>query len=801
MLGHLRPLIVQVWGANTNVGKTLVCAALARAHTRKKRPQKGTLLYLKPLQTGFPDDHDARSVFVQTQGHTSLTNDNFSTLEYESRDKTLVCRTLFAWSLARSPQEAARAASPKVHDGLSALSAGAPPLDLEQTILHYLWNVLKKPRFRLVLIETAGGVLSPASPSGTLQADLYRPLRLPGILVGDARLGGISSTLAAYEALRQRGYQVPAIVYGAGPGLEEAERNAAAIRAHVDQDETPVIEAAIPVVAATTRFSEEALEVDANATGLGLERADRVWEALAQWQEQREERWTQMLQESDHMLWWPFTQHQTRLAANRRGELAPPVLIDSAHGDDYTVVQSRTQHPEAESSADSGAVLEQERWFDGCGSWWTQSPGHGHPAVNRAIGNALGRYGHVMFPECVHEPAWVLSKRLLESVGQGWASRVFFSDNGSSAMEIALKMAFRLAQKRGILDQSRASSACILGINGSYHGDTLGAMDCSPESTFNSGQTPWYRGRGLFLEPPRCAIRHGRWDPYAPNEQSAETLQLYRERYRLHAADVQRALQRNPSTPIGALVLEPVLQGAGGMCLIDPAYQQALVDACRQRGIPIVFDEVFTGFWRLGALSGAQILQREPDIAAYGKLLTGGALPMAATLSSEEVFRAFLGQGRSDALLHGHSYTAYPAGCAAANAALALYESLSATNTRVFDHILIDSVRELSTKPGIGGVTAIGSVLAVHLAPLSTTEMAAPSALASRLSQVIQFVRHRHQIYLRPLGTTVYALTAPARTPPERAASIVRALADALEHAAEDATDSRFVSPSLAPIV
>ncbi|KAF6000937.1 hypothetical protein F1559_003169 [Cyanidiococcus yangmingshanensis] len=253
--------------------------------------------------------------------------------------------------------------------------------------------------------------------------------------------------------------------------------------------------------------------------------------------------------------------------------------------------------------------------------------------------------------------------------------------------------------------------------------------------------------------------------------------------------------------PLGLWFWNQFSRGQAGMCLIDPAYQQALVDACRQRGIPIVFDEVFTGFWRLGALSGAQILQREPDIAAYGKLLTGGALPMAATLSSEEVFRAFLGQGRSDALLHGHSYTAYPAGCAAANAALALYESLSATNTRVFDHILIDSVRQLSTKPGIGGVTAIGSVLAVHLAPLSTTEMAAPSALASRLSQVIQFVRHRHQIYLRPLGTTVYALTAPARTPPERAASIVRALADALEHAAEDATDSRFVSPSLAPIV
>jgi dethiobiotin synthetase/adenosylmethionine--8-amino-7-oxononanoate aminotransferase len=649
-----------------------------------------------------------------------------------------------------------------------------------------------------VLIETAGGVLSPASRSGTLQADLYRPLRLPGILVGDASLGGISSTLAAYEALRKRGYDVPAIVYGSGPGLERAERNAAAIRAHVDLEETPVVEASLPVISTPAKPDPSVTAEDTHQRQTGLEKAHRLWETLQRWHDQREARWLQMLQESDRMLWWPFTQHQTRLSVTAADTRHPPVLIDSAHGDDYTIVQAKASSSASTGSAafDAQPGLELQRWFDGCGSWWTQSPGHAHPVINEAIGYALGRYGHVMFPECVHEPAWVLSERLLGSVGEGWASRVFFSDNGSSAMEIALKMAFRVAQKRGVLDASKTIDVRILGLNGSYHGDTLGAMDCSPASTFNRGQTPWYRGRGLFLEAPRCVLRRGQWDPYAPYEHETQTKQQEQERYRWHYASVERELGRHLSeTPIGALVLEPVLQGAGGMNLIDPMYQRALIDICRQRGIPIVFDEVFTGFWRLGALTGACILQRQPDIAAYGKLLTGGALPMAVTLASEEVFAAFLGNTRADALLHGHSYSAYPAGCAAANAALALYESLTPAKTRVFDHLLAESVQQLSAKPGVSGVTALGSVLAIHLAPNSDGNEKTSATRTHRLSQIIQYARQQHQVYLRPLGTTIYALTAPAGTPLDRAATVVQALSDALEDVKADAPSDAALDP------
>jgi dethiobiotin synthetase/adenosylmethionine--8-amino-7-oxononanoate aminotransferase len=793
-------LAFQVWGANTNVGKTLVCAALARAHLRDSDRARGALLYLKPLQTGFPSDHDARFVFRQALGTDTRINEPENALEYVSREHAFSCRTLYAWRLARSPQEAAAAATagePFSHASLQRPAGGlaSPELD-SSTVLEHIENALKNAGLSLFMVETAGGVLSPVSASGTLQADFYRAVRLPGVLVGDARLGGISTTLAAYEALRSRGYDVPAIVFGMGPGLESADRNAAAIRAQLDPEETPIVE---PYLRVFDAHAQASVAQPAQGSVSVDETAQRFIEHLRHWWCRRAIRWQDMLRESDQVLWWPFTQHQARRMPSASEERAQTTLIDSAYGDDYTIIKSvkRDVSGMSPQKRTSSSELTQERWFDGCGSWWTQSVGHGHPTLNRSIGNALGRYGHVMFPECVHEPAWLLSKRLLNSVGNGWASRVFFSDNGSTAMEIGLKMAFRLAQKRGLFDLSRASDVGIVGLEGSYHGDTLGAMDCSPSSTFNHLQTPWYRGRGLFLKPPYCAIWNGDWQPDAPQGLDAAAQRRRHERYREYHRSIAEELARHESMPLGALVLEPVVQGAGGMRIIDVVYQQALIDACRQRAIPVVFDEVFTAFWRLGALTGASILDREPDIAAYGKLLTGGALPLAVTLSSEEVFTAFLGEKRADALLHGHSYSAYPAGCAAANAALSIYERLTSAETRVFDGALLAPVRALSTKPGVGAVSAIGSVLAVQLTPLTSAEQADGRLLAARQTRVLSIARQQHGIYLRPLGTTVYALVAPAQTPLHRAADLVRALDRALDLAAvsKETANAATVTP------
>jgi dethiobiotin synthetase/adenosylmethionine--8-amino-7-oxononanoate aminotransferase len=295
----------------------------------------------------------------------------------------------------------------------------------------------------------------------------------------------------------------------------------------------------------------------------------------------------------------------------------------------------------------------------------------------RAVGAAAARYGHVIFPQAVHAPALALAQALLAGPGGGWAARVFYTDNGSTAVEAALKMAFRLYMTRtGSLDEARAGPALeVMGLQEAYHGDTLGAMDAVAPSPFNGRlQTPWYSGRGLFLDPPTAAVAaDGRWRLRLPPALTAALAQdgaaaaaaaaeagegfadagalFARPRgggalaaaYRAHVEAAMEAHAAGGRAVVGACILEPVVQGAGGMRVIDPEFQRAVVAAARARAVPVVFDEVFTGLGRLGAPSGAALLEEAPDVACYAKLLTGGVVPLAATLATDEVFQAFKG--------------------------------------------------------------------------------------------------------------------------------------------------------------
>lgn len=218
-------------------------------------------------------------------------------------------------------------------------------------------------------------------------------------------------------------------------------------------------------------------------------------------------------------------------------------------------------------------------------------------------------------------------------------------------------------------------------------------------SVFNGPlQSPWYQPRGIYVDPPtaRLAADGAGWVVEEPASYQADAAATHKrpaeprafasraalfdlrarkadvDGYRARvAAAIDAAERERPDCPIGAAVLEPVMHGAGGMLLVDPAFQRAVAEESQHRGIPVVADEVFAGLWRLGRPSAAcALLGITPDIAAYGKLLTGGTVPLAATLASEEVFAAFEGNSKAQALLHGHSYTAHPVGCHVACAAL-----------------------------------------------------------------------------------------------------------------------------------
>ena len=523
------------------------------------------------------------------------------------------------------------------------------------------------------------GVHSPTL-SGTTQADSYRPLFLPSILVGDSRLGGISSTISAYESLLLRGYIVDSILLFKdeyyrnweylGPYFVEHGVKVTAVEHPPPRETDP----SRNVLATEEYYSQLVSDNDAGLLG--------VVEHLEERHEARMRELHSMARRTLDTIWWPFVQHGL---IKDEGDVN---VIDSAWGDHFTVFTGH-KSPSPSSASVRESLLQPQ--FDGSASWWTQALGHAHPVLTLAAARAAGRYGHVMYPQATHAPALRLAERLVhDGPGKGWASRAFISDNGSTGMEIALKMALRVASKRFGPAPQELKKMGVLGLRGSYHGDTIGSMDACEEGVYTC---EWHEAKGYWFEPPSVSIKNGSAMINLPSAVRHENVEgeplswIYDVgarldtplalAYRAHINDSLQKLASSGAPPLGALVLEPLVLGAGGMIFVDPLFQRVLVDAARARGLPVVFDEVFTGLWRLGVPSAASLLGVFPDVSVHAKILTGGLVPLAVTLASDDVFRAFEGTNKAEALLHGHSYTAYAVGCEVANEALDELERLA----------------------------------------------------------------------------------------------------------------------------
>jgi dethiobiotin synthetase/adenosylmethionine--8-amino-7-oxononanoate aminotransferase len=489
-------------------------------------------------------------------------------------------------------------------------------------------------------------------------------------------------------------------------------------------------------------------------------------------------------------LWWPFTQH-----GNVEDD-SKVTLIDSAIGDNFLVVTGEKE------------CLVREAMFDACASWWTQGLGHGESSLALASAAAAGRYGHVIFPDVVHAPALALSQRLIgpKGPGYGWASRVFFTDDGSTAMEVSIKMGFKTFQKWHGLKDLDFAGLTVCAQQDCYHGDTLGVMDVAEPSVFNEGQHPWYEPKGLFLATPTlgfadgvlsithdggCQGAHGHTFSSLDEAMNVEP-RLVSELYSSYVAsitcdwdDYESSQQHTKRTRIGSVVIEPVLMGAGGMKFVDPLWQRALMDIAKAKRVPIVFDEVASGLYRIGVCSCREILKSDPDIASYAKLLTGGLLPMSVTLASEDVFETFLGDKKGQALLHGHSYTSHPVGCVSAIQALDSYETMfddEQDDVRLFRQSFdMDEVIAMSHLPLVEKCFALGTVLAVSIKPDESGSTG--YAAASRTTPIARHLRD-HGVYARPLGNVIYIMASPV-TSRKECARLCRILKETLESLGE----------------
>ncbi len=381
-------------------------------------------------------------------------------------------------------------------------------------------------------------------------------------------------------------------------------------------------------------------------------------------------------------LWHPFTQ---------QAEWQPLVIVA---GDGNYLIDEHGQ-----------------RYLDGVSSLWANLHGHGHPRINAAIADQLGKLSHSTLLGLSHPPSIELGERLVALAPPG-LSRVFYSDSGSTAVEVALKMAFQFHQHGGDSKRQR-----FLALQNAYHGDTLGSVSVG--------------GIDLF---------HRLFSP----------LLFHTERVTASIDALEAAFaQHGPE--LAAFVVEPLIQGAAGMLLQPPGFLQAARSLCDQHGVLLIADEVATGFGRTGKMFACEHVGVSPDFLCVAKGLSGGYLPLAATLTTEPIYQRFLGR-RSDlkTFFHGHTFTGNPLGCAAALGSLQVFEEEQvlaslpgkiATLTRALDvafgpHRHVREIRQ------------IGLMVGIELGQDNQRPLPPELALGARVCEQVR----RHGVILRPLG-------------------------------------------------
>ena len=387
-------------------------------------------------------------------------------------------------------------------------------------------------------------------------------------------------------------------------------------------------------------------------------------------------------------IWLPYTQMKTA---------ADPLPVARTQGSRITLADGR-------------------ELIDGIASWWTACHGYNHPHIRAAIQDQLALMPHVMFGGLVHEPALDLARRLVALLPDG-LTHVFFCDSGSVAVEVAMKMAVQFWLNKGITARSR-----FVAFKGGYHGDTFAAMSvCDPEEGMH----------GLFAKVlPKQLIAELPIDP-----SSGQAFDALLERY---------------AQDLAGIIVEPLVQGAGGMLFHDAQVLRHLRAAADRHGLLLIFDEIFTGFARTGTLFACEPAGVTPDIITLSKALTGGTMGLGATIATNTVFEAFLSDDPNHALMHGPTFMANPLACAAANASLDLFASEPRLRqVAAMEAALAHGLEPARDLPHVRDVRVKGAIGVVELNRIDDL-----GALKHRFIEAGVFVRpFRNIVYLTPAFT------------------------------------------------
>jgi adenosylmethionine-8-amino-7-oxononanoate aminotransferase len=405
--------------------------------------------------------------------------------------------------------------------------------------------------------------------------------------------------------------------------------------------------------------------------------------------------------------------------------------------------------------------FEGNRYLDAISSWWVNLFGHAHPYINEALKQQLDELEHVLLAGFTHEPAVRLAERLARLVPPG-LTRCFYADNGSAAVEVALKMSFHYWRNLGVHQKTR-----FITLENSYHGETLGALAVGNVALYRETYGPLLM-EVITAPSPDCYQR-----------EPGESWEEYSER---RFDDMERLLARHAGE-VCAVIVEPLVQCAGSMRMYHPVYLRLLRDACDRYGVHLIADEIAVGFGRTGTLFACEQAGITPDFLCLSKGLTGGYLPLSAVLTREPIYAAFYDEyARLKAFLHSHSYTGNPLACRAALASLDLFEQSDVLqNNRVLATELADAARRFTEHPQVAEVRQTGMILAIEMAKDKTTREPYPGEERRGL----RVYRHAlgRGVLLRPLGNVIYFMPPYVITPEQ-----IRMLAEVAWEGVQQAT-------------